>query len=224
MNRLTLKDALETNFADLLKTIQTDYGTDDESNPLLWSDLDETALANLSADYYFRSRHKILTTMSRMAYDPDDASRYLSAMGMEVCLRFGDQFRRVYDTYFKGTYNPLHNYDMEEKRTPDLSFETDADQDFKSTTTSKGDEYGFNSTDPVPVSESEATTEGTKDYNKNHSKTTHKGSETLTRKGNIGVMSTVDLIEQELRLRKFDYWRWVFETIDLVLVRNYFAY
>lgn len=224
MNRLTLKDALETNFAKLLKTIQTDFGTDSDSIPLLWSDLDETSLANLSADYFYRSRHKILTTMSRMAYDPDDPSRYLSTMAMEVCLRFGDQFRRLYDTYFKTDYKPLENYDMEEKRTPDLSFETDADQDFKTTTTSKGDEYGFNSTDPVPVSESEVTTEGTKNFNKNHSKTTHKGNETLTRHGNIGVTTSQQMLESELNLRKFDYWRWVFETIDLILVRNYFAY
>lgn len=223
MNRpLTLKDALGSDFPDLLKTIRTACGTE-EGHYILWDDLTEQELALLSADYYSRSRNKRLSSLSEMTYDADP-SAYLLTMGTDVALRFGDSFCKVYETYFNGQYNPLHNYDMEEKRTPDLKFATDADQDFKTTTTTEGKEYGFNSTDAVPVSEASSTSEGDKAENKTHSLTTHTGSETLTRSGNIGVMSSQDLLKQELEARKFDFWHWVFETIDLVLVRNYFSY
>lgn len=219
---LILKDAIESDYQDLLKTIRTACGTE-EGQYILWNDLTEQELEILSSEYFAGSRYKRLSSMSAMAYE-SSPSTFLSVMSTDIALRFGDSFRRVYETYFQGEYNPLHNYDMEEKRSPDLTFETDGDQDFKTTTTSEGKEYGFNSDEGVPVSEATTTSEGDKAENKNHSKTTHKGSETLTRAGNIGVMSTQNLIDQEKALRKFDFWKWVFDTIDLVLVRNYFSF
>ena len=226
-NRLYLKDIFENvgDIMDLLKTIRTDFGLDSDNNYLLWKELTEQELESLSCDYYFRSRYKLTTAFPRAVWeDTEDSSVVLNVMAQLITTRFGSNLKSVYDVYFKELYKPLENYSMIEERTPDLTRETDSDVDTKSTTTTDNKDYGFNSSTAVPTSESVSTTEGEKAYNKAHAKTTEKGKDTLTRSGNIGVTTSQQMLQSELELRKYDYWNFVFNCIDVILVRSYFAH
>ena len=216
-----LKDALENDFADLLKTIREKFGTDTDNNYLLWTDLTEQQLEALSCDYYFRSIYRRLTTFSEALYD-QAPSAFLDNISEWIAYRLGDNFKRLFEAYFEGQYNPLHNYDMEEKRAPDLTTTTNGDTNSKVSTTTDRNQYGFDSTDPVPTDHDVSTTEADKTYNTTHAETTEKGSETTTRKGNIGVLSSQKLMIEELNLRQYDYWSQIYKMIDKLLVRGLF--
>ena len=115
--------------------------------------------------------------------------------------RFGEKWKRVYDAMMS-TYNPINNYDMEETRTPNLSTGVTANAE------SKTGVFGFNGTS----AKDSATNDGN-----SSSTTTLTGTDTLTRKGNIGVTSTQQLITQELELRKHDFYRMIYMDIDSIL-------
>ena len=157
--------------------------------------------------------------------DSDSIEAFLKHIAKVAYSRFGDNWERIYKTYFVDTYNPLNNYDMEQKRTPNLTHDTDIDRKSKVTTDTDGKTsiVPFNSTTPLEVSETEggSTVEELLADNHVDSKTTETGTDTLTRKGNIGVMSTQDLINQELNLRRFDFIKRIFKDIDSVLLRDY---
>ena len=82
---------------------------------------------------------------------------------------------------------------------------------------SKTKVYGFNSDTPVGDNETEVNTTGDKDKNETTSKTTRKGSKTLTREGNIGVTTSMQMLTQEIEGRQYDFWENVFADIDRLL-------
>ena len=216
-----LLDVLENSYSDLLKTIREKFGKDQSDVYFLWDDLTEQELSALSTDYYYRSLYRRTTTIVDHLYETNP-STFLANIAEHIAYRFGDNFQKLYAVYFNGDYNPLHNYDMEEIRTPELDTTIDSDAKTKITTTTELNQYGFNSTDPVPTDKNTATTEGEKNDNATHSKTEERGKDTLTRKGNIGVLSSQKLLIEELNLRKYDYWKEVFILIDKILVRGLF--
>ena len=131
-----------------------------------------------------------------------------------------DNIKKVYDAYM-GTYNPLHNYDMvEDEDYKPLVKETITNKT-KSDTNTSTDVYGFNSASPVPSGKSNVNQ--LEANNVNTIETTYDGAVNnthKTRKGNIGVMSTQDLIKQELELRKLEIINLIFEGIDSVLTQS----
>lgn len=122
-------------------------------------------------------------------------------IGNILYQRFGEKWKRIYDAMMS-TYNPIDNYNMEETRTPNLSTGVTANAE------SKTGVYGFNGTD----AKNSATNDGN-----SSSTTTLTGTDTLTRKGNIGVTTTQQMIEQELELRKHDFYRMIYMDIDSIL-------
>lgn len=116
--------------------------------------------------------------------------------------RFGVKWKKIYDSLVISVYNPIHNYDVEEKRTPNLSTGVTANAE------SKTGVFGFNGTN----AKDSATNDGN-----SSSTTTLTGTDTLTRKGNIGVTTTQQMITQELELRKHDFYRMIYMDIDSIL-------
>ena len=144
-----------------------------------------------------------------------------------IWRKYGDAWDRTYDALI-ADYNPIHNYDRDETITYDLEDGHGASEDYVDTETEKRntnlsasvtdatnelDVYGFNSTDPVPDSKqttnSETVTSGDKDDNYTETSRTLEGKlldtkdgtvRTIT-KGNIGVTTSAQMVDEEVRLR-----------------------
>ena len=133
-------------------------------------------------------------------------------------------------------YNPIDNYSMTETETPNLSRSISSTENRTETpnlTTTSGNDgstknnyYGFNdsSTDGSSVNSSSANSTNTTTQtgnNKVDSSTstteTNSGSRTLTRKGNIGVTSSQQLIESELELRKKQFFDIMIKDVDKIM-------
>ena len=142
-----------------------------------------------------------------------------------IYQRFGLKWVKIYDALTE-LYNPLHNYDMNETRTPNLT-ETRTPNitrgENASTTSSTDVEngvYGFNSTNSNPSTDSTGSQTDTMNRTSTEIGTETKkntGTETLTRSGNIGVTSSQQLLESELELRKYDFYQMIYNDIDSIL-------
>ena len=133
-------------------------------------------------------------------------------------------FIKIYNALMT-EYNPLENYSMEEERTPDLSFEETQNEksDIKTEreTHATNSYKGFNASDPVVVNKTDGNedveTSGAKLDNEVSKTTTHTGSETLTRSGNIGVTTSQQMLESEFKVRQYDFYKMIYNDIDSVL-------
>ena len=154
--------------------------------------------------------------------------------------RYGVQWNKLYKV-LSAEYNPIENYSMTEEETPDITrTETpnitrdktiSAKSDFTVTTNSDTatDVYGFNSASPVPQGESNGnstvTTQGDADKNvttENETETGTRteretGKRTLTRSGNIGVTTSQQMLESEIKLWEWNFYETVFKDVDTVL-------
>lgn len=114
-------------------------------------------------------------------------------------------------------YEPLNNYDMTETDTPMLTKSFDTDQTITDTGSNSGSVYGFNSGTAVPqTSGTDGNTRtitglGTKNVE------TQGGSRTLTRSGNIGITTSQQMAESELKLWKWTFIQAVYEDLDRLI-------
>lgn len=111
-------------------------------------------------------------------------------------------------------YNPIDNYNMIENKETDFEEHTETDNSEKVINSYKG----FNSSDMQDVSQSE--TEGNIETTKND--TGSKAKNELTRRGNIGVTTTAQMIEGELKLRKKTLLDVIYRDIDTILFIDYY--
>lgn len=154
--------------------------------------------------------------------------------------RYGVQWDKLYKV-LSAEYNPIENYSMTEEETPDITRTetpditrgktTSTKSDFTVTTNSDAatDVYGFNSNSPVPQGESNGnstvTTQGDADKNvttENETETGTRteretGKRTLTRSGNIGVTTSQQMLESEIKLWEWNFYETVFKDADTVL-------
>ena len=138
-------------------------------------------------------------------------------------------------------YNPIENYAMTEEETPNITrIETPnidrtrkttqkADVTVTSGSTNAGDVYGFNSVEPVPQAEANATatqrTQGDAENNVTQEtetevgtrRNTETGSRKLTRSGNIGVTTSQQMLESEISLWQWNFFQTVFRDTDTIL-------
>ena len=160
---------------------------------------------------------------------------------------FGVNWSKEWGTLSK-QYDPIANYDMTEIMTDDetvIEYGKTEDTTTGNTHTKTGTEtetpdvsvttddsvYGFNSSNDVPSSKREETPSGTDEMEYDLSETdsgsigleqggsdTHTRNYTLTRKGNIGVTTSQQLLQAER-----DLWKWnfffdvVFPDVDRVM-------
>ena len=132
--------------------------------------------------------------------EPDDKKRRLTNLVYTILDKFASKWERLLDTLYLD-YNPIHNYDMEEDEKVNTYLETSDDID-KYTN-------GFNSSTASPTDKSENTiiVDGDWDNNKRN----------LTRKGNIGVTTSQQMMESEIELRQYNFIEQMFEDIDSLL-------
>lgn len=155
-------------------------------------------------------------------------------------MRYGVTWGKLY-AVLSTEYNPIENYAMTEEETPNITrIETPnidrtrkttqkADVTITSGSTNAGDVYGFNSVEPVPQAEANATatqrTQGDAENNVTQEteteigtrRHTETGNRKLTRSGNIGVTTSQQMLESEISLWKWNFFQTVFRDTDTIL-------
>jgi len=155
--------------------------------------------------YNFSTINSVLTNV-----DEVDVLKLINSISLlyeNVTNTFYDKWNAIYNS-LKSEYNPIHNYDMSEEEKVGSKISTSSDV--------KVGTYGFNSSTSVPQSDNNSSTvsEGNKEDNVRE----------LTRKGNIGVTSSQNLIEQEIDLRtKHKMLEIIFEDLDSLLFSDVYS-
>ena len=205
-------------------------GNDETNYPLVKDFIKSSNVYDLNMDYFGGySADKYISPLLEKMYnhsrDAESPFNALNTMIVKVIYnRFAEKWKHIYDALMT-EYNPLENYSMVEERTPDLTFEDTENVNTEVTTereTSAENKYkGFNATDPVLVNKTDGdettTTTGASADNETHKVTTHTGTETLTRSGNIGVTTSQQMLESEFKVRQYDFYKMMYNDIDSVL-------
>lgn len=187
------------------------------------------------------SAEKIITkAVERKLVDGELPAADLEKLADKIWLRFQRNWEHYFE-YLSAEYNPIDNYSMYQKETPDLTTTTDTKTNTDLTVESDGDQntnittedqvYGFNSSSPVDSNKS--TTIGNKDDNKTHSKTTttgdwddnkvnevrkEEGTRELERRGNIGVTTTAQMLTGDSGFwQNWDIVSSIFRDVDKVI-------
>lgn len=169
----------------------------------------ETAI-NLDVDYYLsRSGKKFISNLYNNLIDNYPNDDPLIRLSKIIETRYKDKWLRIYET-LKMDYNPINNYDMIEVETPNLEDHrvTKMDQDVSNETDLN--DYGFNSNEPVPTSKNITRLTGSGENNKTDETINRTGTRTLSRSGNIGVTTSAQLVEGEVKLRA------LYNMIDII--------
>lgn len=130
-------------------------------------------------------------------------------IGHIIYTRFVPKWKHIWDA-LNITYNPLENYSMEETRTPNITKQIDGDGE--TTTTSDSGIQGFNSVESNPSSDVNGHQED--EISRTETET---GTETVERSGNIGVTTSQQMLQSEFEVRKFDFYKMIYEDVDSIL-------
>ena len=208
---IKFKDAFENIYANLFKSLR-DTGS-------IWTGLSDGACSSLSEDYFYHSYAKFLNRKASDWYTADPTS-LLSKVVASALARFGSNWNKVFEAYFSTSYNPLEDYSYTETRTPYLVQSSTTNTASKVTTTTKGGEYGFNSSDLVPVTEAESTSSALANENQIDAKITNTGNEKTQRDGINGSHTHQSLLIEEIDARAYDYFKSVFDDLDKLICLN----
>jgi len=166
----------------------------------------------------------------------------ITMLAHNIAIYFNKKWTALY-AVTQAQYDPIENYSLEETETPNLNYTHGTSSDYEVTdeiksksnftvsTNNVGDQgvYGFNSGVATPASESSAqsatTTQGDADDNvetRTHSQDgytieTETGTKTLSRSGNIGVTTSQQMLESEIALWQWNFYKQVFEDVDKIL-------
>lgn len=188
--------------------------------------INSTNVEQLNQDYYLsHSGDKYISPFVERLYNDGKTASEISSYVASICYnRFSEKWKKIYSALMT-EYKPLENYSMEEIRTPDLTDEDTENVGSEITTertTNASNKYkGFNADEPVTINETDgeesSTTSGAKAKNETSRTSTHTGTETLTRAGNIGVTTSQQMLESEFKVRQFDFYQSIFDDIDSVM-------
>lgn len=154
--------------------------------------------------------------------DPSNLDTLLNYLAKVAYFRYGSNWENINKAYFLTPYKPLENYDMEQKRTPNLTNTQTRKQDTNIKGSTSSSVVPFNDTEATLTNESESDTTTTEEKTKNEIENKETGTDTLTRHGNIGVVSSQQMLTQEVELRKLDFQRRIFEDLARVMFRDVF--
>lgn len=206
--------------------------------------LSEDECKTLDINYYLgHSGNKTISPLydNLLKLHQNDGVDVLSILADIIILHNAENWNKIYESYFLSSYNPLENYSMSETEnynineteTPNITKESNQKQKTKIITTNNNEQnsdvYGFNSTSPSPsgllngVAKQEVI--GSDDDNKVLITDTERGTrnktsnntKNLTRSGNIGVTTSQEMLESELKLRKFDFYNLLMRDVDKTL-------
>ena len=193
--------------------------TDATAYPLVKDFIKSDNIEDINWDYFgsYSADKYISPIYEKFIATKDQPNPFIANL---IYRRFGEKWKKIYDALMT-EYKPLENYSMVEERTPDLEF-TETEKHKSTTereTTATSSYKGFNAVEPVTITKTDGsedvTTSGIKADNEKT--TTHSGSETLTRSGNIGVTTSQQMLESELKIRQFDFYKQVYNDIDSIL-------
>lgn len=145
---------------------------------------------------------------------------------------FKDKWNKSYEALM-ATYNPIHNYDMNENEVSDNTANSNGtstshvENSGTSEDITNNKVYAYNSEVGTNESSKDTTNTNSDTSNGNTSdtrNTTENTDRTLTRKGNIGVKTTQSMISEELSLRKFVLLDEVYNDIVGELTISYYGY
>lgn len=172
----------------------------------------------LDIDYYLsHSGKKYISNLFDTLLDIYPDQDPLIKLSKIIENRYKEKWIRIYNAMVE-EYKPLENYSMLEVETPDLEDHrvTKLDQDLINE--SDLNDYGFNSNDPVPISHNVNKITGSGDKNKTDETINRTGTRTLTRSGNIGVTTSQQMLESEIKLRAlYNMIEIIFNDVDKVL-------
>lgn len=173
----------------------------------------------LDVDYYLsHSGNKFISNLYNNILEHYPNEDPLVKLSKIIENRYKDKWDRIYKALIETEYQPLENYNMVEVETPDLEDHRVTKVDQNVTNENDTNDYGFNSNDPVPTSHNVNKLSGSGDENKTDETINRTGTKTLTRSGNIGVTSSQQLLESEIKLRaQYNMINILFDDVDKVL-------
>lgn len=167
--------------------------------------------------YFHNSYSKIISFLYEEVINN---SSLMSVLISSIIERYKDKWNRLYDSLITQQYNPLENYSMEESEKSKVANvdSVKSNSSDSGTANSTNDNYGFNSITAQPATKSTTTTSATSTNNVDGTKTTDS-DKTLTRKGNIGVTTSQQMLESEVILRnKYLFQDIIFKDLDDILM------
>lgn len=170
---------------------------------------------SLTIDYLLNRYDKIMSPLFMRLYEihEEDLSAVATDISKIINMKFVYNWNKLAEAVFSD-YNPIDNYNMVENRKTDFEEHTVTDN----TETVTNSYNGFNADDMKPVSKSE--TEGNIDTTKTDTGTSANNE--LTRRGNIGVTTTAQMIEGEYKLRQKNILDIIYRDIDSILFIDYY--
>ena len=157
--------------------------------------------------YLERSGSKPLSPFYQRLLDYKEDGNEIDELQMianSIITQYANKWNRLYLAIMKD-YDPIENYNMVQVETPDIEKKRTKNESTKlsTTNTSESSTHGFNSGTAVPVNEGEVTSvvEGDADDNEVNESETETGTRELTRHGNIGVTTSQQMLESEIKLR-----------------------
>ena len=196
--------------------------------------------------HYNHGGDKIASPLLRALYVKNDLAKLTTAQRETIAkiikVTYNEKWVRLYNVIL-AEYNPIENYNMRERETPNLSTKSGVSEGFSENivqktamdykTVDKGEGqvgvYGFNSVSAVSANETgtenESRVTGDADDNTIETEKTQTGyreeSRTgycdLERSGNIGVTTSQQMLESEINLWQWNFYDQVFADIDKVL-------
>lgn len=202
--------------------------------PTAFEWLTESTVLPLDSEYFGNKSglKQTSTFVDELAKQNDDkllSSSDIVAICNVIYTMYKGKWGRLY-AVAKSEYNPIENYSMVEEETPDITRTRGESRNTKiitsGGTSANNNMYGFNSVNPVPQStgttSASETVEGDKDDNTVDVTETETGTRTLTRSGNIGVTTSQQMIESEIKLWQWNFFNAVFADIDDILTAKYY--
>lgn len=170
----------------------------------------------------------------------------IAAVASLISARFGPQWTRLY-AVLSSEYDPIQNYSMTEimeddtkettyghtdTRTDNLSESKTGTETLEAgtETTTETDIYGFDSSEPSPSNKETVSNDGD-DVTRFNTTVANTGTQghveggkdtevrnyELTRSGNIGVTTSQQMLQSEIDLWQYDFFKIVYADIDKVL-------
>ena len=194
-----------------LSSLITQEGTNAELYKILVTDKE-----SLTIDYLLNRYDRIMSPLFNRLYDhyEDDLEDTNEDIAKIIAMKFLFGWNKLAEALF-ADYNPIDNYNMVEQKETDFEEHTVTDNDETVTNMYSG----FNSDEPSNVSSS--VTDGTLDTTKTD--TGSKAKNELTRRGNIGVTTSQQMIESEYNLRKKNLLDLIYKNIDTILFIDYYC-
>lgn len=130
----------------------------------------------------------------------------------QISKKYALSWYKIYDALIT-EYKPLENYSMTEHRDHDntVSNNTDITTDVDN----QNGLHGFNSETSNPTTDNDGSNHVIGDAKDNYQ--TDIGDEHTTRTGNIGVTTSQQMLESEIKLRQYNFINQIFNDIDKIL-------